>query len=71
MQVTVADIQRVMGISLNHRLRKHVLDTIDSGTMVSIVWRRVMDPDLAEKEKAVTAAGSKSAKAGSWGGLPS
>lgn len=79
MQVTVADIERVLGICLNHRLRKDVLDTIDSGTMVSIMWRRVMDPAMAEKErlrkkaeedKAVAAAGSKGAKAGAWGGLP-
>lgn len=79
MQVEVKDIEKVLGLCLNHRLRKDVLDTIDSGVMVQVMWRRVMDPALAEKErlrkkadeeKLAAAGAAKGAKAGAWGGLP-
>lgn len=85
-QVTEKDVRRVLGVCLNHRLRKDVLDDIDSGFKVQIAWQRVADPKAAEKarvqkeaaeKKAAAAQGGASAngaggdkKAGSWGGLP-
>lgn len=40
-EVTTADVARVAGMCLNHRLRKDVLDEIDTGTKVALAWRRV------------------------------
>ena len=77
--MTTNDVARVLGICLNHRLRKDVMDDIDTGVKVAMAWRRIMDPAAAEKadlarkeaeqraEKAAKAAGGKK---GSWGGLP-
>jgi magnesium chelatase subunit I len=78
MQVTEQDVQRVLGICLNHRLRKDVLDDIDSGVRVILAWQRVTDPKAAEKarvaklaaEKKEEAAQATEKKAGSWSGLP-
>jgi magnesium chelatase subunit I len=84
-QVTEKDVRRVLGVCLNHRLRKDVLDDIDSGIKVQIAWQRLTDPKAAEKarlakeaaeQKAAAAAGPAAngaggeKKAGSWSGLP-
>jgi Mg-chelatase subunit ChlI len=81
-EVTTADVARVAGMCLNHRLRKDVLDEIDTGTKVALAWRRVTNPraaaaDAEAKAKAAEAAATAAAdaaagakKAGSWGGLP-
>jgi magnesium chelatase subunit I len=50
-QVTENDIKRVLGVCLNHRLRKDVLDDIDSGIKVQIAWQRVTDPQAAERAR--------------------
>ena len=74
-EVTNADVARVIGLCLNHRLRKDVLDSIDSGYKVALAFKRVTNPAAAERE-AKEAAAAKAAeaeagkKAGSWGGLP-
>jgi magnesium chelatase subunit I len=78
-QVTEQDIKQVLGICLNHRLRKDVLDEIDSGIKVLLAWQRVTDPKAAERARVQQQAADKSAaaasadapkKAGSWSGLP-
>lgn len=51
MQVTEKDVKRVLGICLNHRLRKDILDDIDSGIKVQIAWQRLTDPKAAEKAR--------------------
>lgn len=76
--VTADDVKRVAGMCLNHRLRKDVLDEIDTGTKVALAWRRVTNPRAAAADaeaKAAAAAAAEAAaaankKAGSWGGLP-
>lgn len=80
-EVTAADIERVISLCLNHRLRKDPLDPIDSGTKVKILFRRLTDPEIikreeeakrkAEENKAAGVAPPQPAKkAGSWGGIP-
>lgn len=78
-QVTEKDIKRVLGICLNHRLRKDILDDIDSGIKVQIAWQRVTDPKAAEKarvqqeaadKKAAAAAGNGSGAAANGAGEP-
>ncbi|CAK0779027.1 hypothetical protein CVIRNUC_004683 [Coccomyxa viridis] len=77
--VTLEHVQAVIGLCLNHRLRKDPLDTIDGGTKVKLAFQRITDPNRAAKEekarKQAEAAASKAAeqpkKAGAWGGLPS
>lgn len=49
--MTEKDIKRVLGICLNHRLRKDILDDIDSGIKVQIAWQRVTDPKAAERAR--------------------
>ncbi|EIE25814.1 magnesium-chelatase subunit [Coccomyxa subellipsoidea C-169] len=77
--VTIDHVRRVIGLCLNHRLRKDPLETIDSGTKVALAFRRITDPQRAAKEekakKEAEAAAAKAAekankKAGAWGGLP-
>ena len=75
-EVTNDDVRRVIGMCLNHRLRKDVLDSIDGGYKVALAFRRVTSPEQEEREakeaaakKAVEAEGGGK-KAGSWGGLP-
>ena len=79
LQVTAKDIQRVLGVCLNHRLRKDVLDDIDSGLKVQLAWRAVTDPAAAERarvakeqaaKKEADAAAEAPQKKGAWGGLP-
>lgn len=79
-EVTLDDVKKVIGLCLNHRLRKDPLDPIDSGTKVAVVFRRVTDPDTVKREEeakrkaaeaAKAAAASAPKKAGTWGGLPS
>lgn len=64
--------------SLYCRLRKDVLDQIDTGTKVQLAFQRITNPEKAkqaeaakkaeeEKQKADKRSGKK---AGSWGGLP-
>jgi magnesium chelatase subunit I len=50
-QVTEADVRRVLGICLAHRLRKDVLDDLDNGFKVQIAWQQVTDPKAAEKAR--------------------
>eukprot|EP00892_Ulva_mutabilis_P003071 jgi/Ulvmu1/12765/UM096_0006.1 len=81
-EVTEKDVPRVLGVCLNHRLRKDVMDEIDGGLKVQLAWRRVTDPKAAEKARVQEEAAAKKAaegaaageagekKAGSWGGLP-
>ena len=80
MQVTEKDVRRVLGVCLNHRLRKDVMDEIDSGIKVQLAWQRVTDPKAAERARVAEEAAAKKAaaaaegggekKAGSWSGLP-
>ncbi|KAK9800169.1 hypothetical protein WJX73_002607 [Symbiochloris irregularis] len=81
-EVTLEHVQRVLGLCLNHRLRKDPLSTIDTGTKVALAFQRITDPDRAKKEEkkrqAAVAAAKKAEqaaapkpKAGAWGGLPS
>ncbi|NJK64772.1 MAG: magnesium chelatase ATPase subunit I, partial [Synechococcaceae cyanobacterium SM2_3_1] len=45
-EVTISDIQRVIGLCLRHRLRKDPLETVDSGYKVSKVFAEVFHLDL-------------------------
>lgn len=75
-------MRRVLGVCLNHRLRKDVMDEIDSGIKVQIAWQRVTDPKAAERARVQEEVAAKKAadaqaagesgekKAGSWSGLP-
>ena len=74
-EVEAADVGRVAGMCLNHRLRKDVLDIIDTGAKVALAWRRVTNPraaaaEEAAKKEAAADAAAAGKKAGSWGGLP-
>lgn len=40
--VTMEDVERVVGLCLNHRLRKDPLDPIDGGTKVRVGWDVVL-----------------------------
>merc|ERR1711964_734997 len=40
-EVTINALERVMGLSLGHRLRKCPLDTMAEGNKVSAVWERI------------------------------
>ncbi|GAX78124.1 hypothetical protein CEUSTIGMA_g5566.t1 [Chlamydomonas eustigma] len=80
-EVKEDDIERVISLCLNHRLRKDPLDPIDNGTKVRILFKRLSDPEFLRREeeakrkaeeakaKAEAAQGSGK-KAGAWGGLP-
>ncbi|MEW5299462.1 MAG: hypothetical protein WDW38_004509 [Sanguina aurantia] len=76
--VTQKDIERVVSMCLNHRMRKDPLDPIDNGTKVRITFRRLTDPEmvkreaiaLKQKEDAEKEKAKKSAPKGAWGGLP-
>lgn len=46
------DVDRVIAMCVNHRMRKDVLDTIDSGSRVQLVWNRVRDPEAFERKRA-------------------
>eukprot|EP01024_Parvocaulis_polyphysoides_P050220 TRINITY_DN4889_c0_g1_i3.p3 TRINITY_DN4889_c0_g1~~TRINITY_DN4889_c0_g1_i3.p3 ORF type:complete len:203 (-),score=45.04 TRINITY_DN4889_c0_g1_i3:154-762(-) len=82
-KVELEDVERVLGLCLNHRLRKDVLDQIDSGTKVALAWLKVLTPkkEREAKEKKLEdveqqepdEGGSKRVglKPGAWGGLPS
>ncbi|KAK9827237.1 hypothetical protein WJX81_000949 [Elliptochloris bilobata] len=77
-EVTPADVQRVIALCLNHRMRKDPLDPIDSGTKVALGVQRIFNPRKAQEEAArkkkqaeeAAAAAKASKKKGSWGGLP-
>ena len=74
-EVGLDDVKRVIGLCLNHRLRKDVLDSIDGGYKVALAFRRVTNPAAAEREAKEAADKAKAEaegakKAGSWGGLP-
>lgn len=77
-EVTKDDLERVLPLSLNHRLRKDVLDVIDTGTKVKLMFKRVSDPEFQRKEEAAKKAAEEKAKAdaqsnkkaGAWAGLP-
>lgn len=74
-EVEAADVGRVAVMCLNHRLRKDVLDIIDTGAKVALAWRRVTNPraaaaEEAAKKEAAAEAATAGKKAGSWGGLP-
>lgn len=77
--VVIDDVRRIIGTCVNHRLRKNVMDQIDTGTKVMLAYQRITNPEKAkaaeaarkkaeEQEKADSKTASK--KAGSWGGLP-
>jgi len=51
-EVELRDVDRVISMCLNHRMRKDVLDTIDSGSRVQIVWGRRRDPEAWERQRA-------------------
>lgn len=79
-EVTKDDLDRIMPLTLNHRLRKDVLDVIDTGTRVKLMFKRLSDPEFVRKEEAAKKAKEEAAakaaaaapkKAGAWGGLPS
>lgn len=81
-EVTAEDIQRIIGLCLNHRMRKDPMDPIDNGVKVEIAFQRVFFPGAAEaaaeakrkeqeEEKAAEAseesgADRKGLKAGAW-----
>ncbi|GAB4818168.1 hypothetical protein N2152v2_005214 [Parachlorella kessleri] len=79
-EVTLADVERIAPLVLNHRMRKDPLDPIDGGTKVKLAMRRVFRPAEAKaeaeakkkaEEEAKAAAGTRAGqKAGAWGGLP-
>lgn len=81
-EVRVEDVDRVVSMCLNHRLRKDPLDPIDNGTKVMAMWTKIKDPAFAEmeerrrkeeeeKKKAADAkAAAANKKAGAWSGLP-
>ncbi|KAL0049600.1 hypothetical protein WJX82_005675 [Trebouxia sp. C0006] len=77
-EVSLSDVEKVIGLCLNHRLRKDPLDAMDGGTKVKLAFQRITRPrEAAEADKAKQEAASKAAggskagkKAGSWGGLP-
>lgn len=81
LRVTKEDIGRIVGMCLNHRMRKDPLDPIDGGTKVTLIYQRLSDPEFrkreeeaAKKKAEAEAAAAKEApakKAGAWGGLPS
>ncbi|KAG1655040.1 hypothetical protein FOA52_008791 [Chlamydomonas sp. UWO 241] len=48
--VQTDDIKRIISICLNHRLRKDPLDTMDSGSKVAMLFRRLTDPEFVRKE---------------------
>ena len=61
------------------RLRKDVLDQIDTGTKVQLAFQRVTNPEKAKQAEAAKKAKEEQEKnenqragkkAGSWGGLP-
>jgi magnesium chelatase subunit I len=82
LQVTKEDVGRVVGMCLNHRMRKDPLDPIDGGTKVTLIYQRLSDPEFRKREeeaqrkkeeaaaKAAQEAASAPKKAGAWGGLP-
>lgn len=47
-EVTAEDIQRIVGLCLNHRMRKDPMDPIDNGVKVEIAFQRVFFPGAAE-----------------------
>lgn len=75
-EVNIEDVARVIGLCLNHRMRKDPLDPIDNGTKVALAFRRVTNPKAAKeeedasKESGNTKEEKSAAKAGAWGGLP-
>ncbi|KAL3154738.1 Bifunctional NAD(P)H-hydrate repair enzyme [Trebouxia sp. C0009 RCD-2024] len=80
-EVSMTDVEKVIGLCLNHRLRKDPLDPMDGGSKVKLAVQRINRPkEAAEADKAkkeakekaqAAAANSRSGKkAGSWGGLP-
>ena len=74
-EVTLDDVKRVAAMCLNHRLRKDVLDVIDTGAKVALAWRRVTNPKAAAEaeakaKEAAAEAAAAAKKPGSWGGLP-
>eukprot|EP01025_Chloroclados_australasicus_P038334 TRINITY_DN3940_c0_g3_i5.p1 TRINITY_DN3940_c0_g3~~TRINITY_DN3940_c0_g3_i5.p1 ORF type:complete len:291 (-),score=44.99 TRINITY_DN3940_c0_g3_i5:190-1062(-) len=80
-KVELEDVERVLGLCLNHRLRKDVLDQIDNGTKVALAWVKVLNPKTDQKEVKLEDVEQQSPdegggdkrtglKKGAWGGLP-
>jgi len=61
-QVELRDVDRIISMCLNHRLRKDVLDTIDTGSRTLMVWNRVRDPEEFERKKAAAAEAAAQAR---------
>eukprot|EP00884_Botryococcus_braunii_P022593 jgi/Botrbrau1/9017/Bobra.0148s0117.1 len=78
-EVELEDVRRIIALCLNHRLRKDVLDDIDTGTKVGMAFNYITNPKRAAEEEAAkkkaeaeaAAAAAPAKKAGAWGGLPS
>ncbi|NJL61139.1 MAG: magnesium chelatase ATPase subunit I [Methylacidiphilales bacterium] len=58
-EVTINDIQRVITLSLRHRLRKDPLESIDSGYKVEKVFGRIFGVEVAEDTAAKNGTGMK------------
>ncbi|KAK9808666.1 hypothetical protein WJX72_001562 [[Myrmecia] bisecta] len=77
-EVTMSDVERIIALCLNHRLRKDPLDPIDGGTKVRLAFQRITRPREAQEAEAKKKAAEEEAKkkagpqkkAGAWGGLP-
>ena len=70
-EVTAEDVQRVIGMCLNHRMRKDVMDSIDNGSRVAIAYNRVFNGLAPPEPKKEEPKEEPKKSAGSWGGLPS
>ncbi|CAG9464237.1 unnamed protein product [Pedinophyceae sp. YPF-701] len=51
-EVELHDVDRVISMSLAHRMRKDPLSDIDGGTKVQLVWNRCRDPEAFAREQA-------------------
>jgi len=70
-EVTLDDIERVICLALNHRMRKDPLDPIDSGSKVKMAFKKITDPKFKEpeKDKSDDKETQQERKPGSWQGL--
>lgn len=50
-EVTLADVERLVGVCLNHRMRKDPLDPIDNGLRVALLFKRMTDPEVIKREE--------------------
>ena len=60
-EVEIEDVDRIISMCINHRLRKDVLDTISTDGKVKAVWARVRDPEAYEAKKAEAIANAQQA----------